>query len=102
VREQLPSSATISAELPAATVDAVRAAVSGLMRAPEGASGPLYAAVRTLAREARDNAVPPERLLVSFKVIWASETGEHPMPDRRVETDWLDQMVSYCIKEYFA
>ena len=102
MQEQLPSSSTISKELPAASVAAVRAALGDLVKEPAGDGAALHEAVCALAHEARARAVPPEHLIVSLKLIWASETGEHPMPDRRLQAHWFDRTVSLCIREYFA
>ena len=102
MQEQLPRSSTISKDLPTGAIAAVRAALGELVRQPGGDGAPLQAAVRALAHEARVRAVPPEHLIVSFKVIWASETDEHPMPDRRLQATWFDRTVTLCIREYFA
>lgn len=101
VSEQNPATAGARTELPSPAVVAVRAAVSGLvaLRADEQA---LRAAVCALAREARERAIAPERLVVCFKTLWAEETAAHPMPDRRAQGALFDQMVTLCIREYFA
>lgn len=64
--------------------------------------GALRSVVRDLAHEARDRAVAPERLLVSFKAIWQDEAAAHPAVDRRVHAELYEQMISLCIREYFA
>ena len=95
------SAAGAPAELPSPAVVAVRTAVSEVMACP-AEERVLRAAVCALAREAREHAVAPERLLVCFKSLWAEETAAHPMPDRRAQGALFDQMVTLCIREYFA
>lgn len=99
--DQSSATAGAAAELPSRAVVDVRTAVSGLVSRPAEERA-LRAAVCALAREARAQAVTPERLLVSFKSLWAEETALHPMPDRRAQGALFDQMVTLCIREYFA
>ena len=79
----------------------LRSAVSELMARP-AEERLLRAAVCALARDARARAVAPERLLVCFKAVWAEETSAYPVPDRRAHGAIFDQMVTLCIREYFA
>ena len=96
-----PPPAAAPAELPPATLEAVRAAVRDLMLHP-GDGEALRARVCELAQQARARAIVPERVLVALKAVWAAETGEHPMPDRRLQTELCEQMVAHCIRSYFA
>ena len=58
--------------------------------------------LKALAREARAKSVPPEQLLVVLKSIWyelpAVRTAEADAERTRV----LQQLVTMCIKEYYA
>lgn len=101
VQKELPISSSTSAELPGAALEEVRSALAELASRSTDATA-LRAAVCTLAREARDRSVAPERLLVSFKRTWGAELAANPMPDRHSQAVLLDEMVSLCIREYFA
>lgn len=101
IPEQSPVAAGAAAELESPAVAAVRAAVSELMERP-AEERLLRAAVCALAREARARGMTPERLLVGFKAVWADASNAHPMPDRRAQGALYDQMVTLCIREYFA
>lgn len=96
-----PPPVAAPAELPPATVDMVRTAVRELVQ-HAGDGEALRASICELARQARDRAIAPERVLVAFKAVWAAETTEHPMPDRRLQTELGEQMVAHCIRSYFA
>lgn len=99
MREQI--AAQPAAELHTPALNAVRAAVNELMSSP-GEESPLRAAVCALARDARARNVAPERLLVCFKTVWAEESTAHPVPDRRARGALFDQMITLCIREYYA
>ena len=99
-RPDVPQAAQ-SGELPGTTLELVRAAVREIVRHPDDGAT-LRRLICDMAREARGRSVPPERLLVSFKTVWAGETGAHPTPDRRAQADLLEEMVGLCIREYFA
>ena len=99
MRERIAAQPT--AELQTAGFTAVRSAVHELMATP-GEERLLRAAVCALAREARAHDVAPERLLVCFKRVWAEESAAHPMPDRRAQGVLLEQMITLCIREYYA
>lgn len=101
MQEHGSSAAAASAELESPALSAVRDAVGNLVSRP-GDEPVLRAAVCALAREARARAVPPERLIVCFKTLWAEEVSVRPVADRRSQTGLFEQMVTLCIEEYFA
>ncbi len=101
MQEQRSSASFVSAELPTPGVAALRSAVADLVSRPDDPA-PLRAAVCTMAREARARSLTPERLLVCFKAVWAEEAVANPMPDRRLQSELFNEMVSLCIHEYFA
>ena len=100
MREQ-SAARPVVAELQRPAFDAVRAAVNQLMTQP-GEERLLRAAVCALARDARARGVAPERLLVCFKTVWADATAAHPGGDRRAQGALFDQMITLCIREYYA
>lgn len=102
-------------ELDPATTEAMRAAIARAMSggterrpAPSGALGDdaaLKAALHRVAREARERAIPPERLLVLLKGMWqAASTSQrdaaHEMP-RAEQERRLRDFVTLCIAEYY-
>ena len=99
---ELPKRREASAyELSDGALTALRAAVGDLEH--DSVGGPaLHDAVCALAREARARQLPPERLLVCFKAIWYAAEATHPPADREAQLRVYDQMVSLCIREYFA
>jgi len=85
------------------TVDAVRRALQLHARDPVGDPTPeLGTALHTLAREAREKAVPPEQLLITLKNVWQSLPEVESARDFTEQTRTLQRLVTICIKEYFA
>ena len=101
MHEQLPDARPAPAELDTPALATFRTAVSALAVRPADA-GLLRAAVCALAREARARGVAPERLIIHVKALWAEETAAHPSDDRRSQGELFDQMITLCIREYFA
>jgi histone H3/H4 len=102
-------------ELDASTAEAMRAAIARVMSTtadprfaraarPEDDAA-LRDALHRVAREARERAIPPERLLVLLKGMWTSasaaqrDTGRE-MP-RAEQERRLRDFVTLCITEYF-
>jgi len=58
--------------------------------------------LRRAAREARQNGVLPEQMLIALKDIWYSlpELSVHPGND--VQTRLLQQLIARCIQDYYA
>lgn len=99
-------------ELPPATVSALRDAIARVL--PAGGAGTgggadagtdpdrqaLGTALRAAAREARERAVPPERLLVLLKEAWQAAVARHH--GSRADHDrHLQELVTLCIKAYY-
>jgi hypothetical protein len=102
-------------ELDPSTAEAMRAAIA---RAIAAAGDPRFAratppeddaalreALHRVAREARERAIPPERLLVLLKGMWQSAAAGQRDSGRelpRAEQERrLRDFVTLCISEYF-
>ncbi len=101
MQELTPGSSDPMVELSAASLATLRSAVAAA-GGPADDARKLRAVVSTLAHEARARGVTPERLLVYFKSVWQVESAARYPSDRRSATELFDEMVSLCIREYFA
>ena len=90
-------------EIAPETVEMVRRALERHVDAHGAEPAPeLRAALQTLAREAREKGISPERLLVALKGMWRSLSEVEHARDYDEETRILQRVVALCIKEYFA
>lgn len=83
-------------------IEAVRRAIA---RYSSGAMNPpaeLRESLHALARDAREKSVPPEQLLVLLKSIWYELPAVRSALANAERTRVLQQLVTMCIKEYFA
>jgi hypothetical protein len=80
----------------------LRSALTEQLKRPDGPTSEVTALLRTVAREARDNGVPPEELLVNFKEIWNSlfESLRPKSPDQYERI--RQNLVTLCIQAYYA
>ena len=99
-------------ELDPATVETMREAIAHAVSTPthpEGAPGEpqgdgapaLQDALRRVAREARERAIPPERLLVVLKGMWQTASVAQREAERGEHERRLREFVTRCIEEYF-
>jgi hypothetical protein len=51
-----------------------------------------------LSRMAKANSIPPDALLTHIKAAWSDAALTRGDPSR---TDWYDQLVMYCLEEYY-
>ena len=51
-----------------------------------------------LSRMAKANGIPAEALLTRIKAAWTDAALTRGYPSR---TDWYDQLVMYCLEEYY-
>lgn len=101
MHEPSPSSLSTSAELVGPALDRLRMAADAALEShPDDAV--LCDAVCAVARDARARGVPPERLLVSLKAVWAESAAAHPGADRRAHAERFEQLVPQCIRAYFG
>ena len=92
------------------TVERVRGALERYVRASSGPSlstapeppSELRTALRDLAYEARQKEVAPEHLLVVLKGVWFALPEVQAAKEQGEQTRILQQVVTLCIKEYFA
>ena len=81
----------------------VRAAPTAVGAGPSAdASSELRTALQTLAREARQKQVAPERLLLVLKGIWFGLPKVQSAKEPSEQTQILQRVVTMCVKEYFA
>ena len=84
------------------TIARLRAAVVVQLRNPDDASSELISQLEQLSKEARDEDIPPEQVIVAFKQIW-SDVTESVRPQRPDQYERLRQrMVTECIRAYYA
>jgi hypothetical protein len=83
------------------TIDAVRTALVEYVDAPSRGER-LGAALQTMAREARERSILPERLLVILKDIWYSLPSVRRIQEPEERIRLLQRVVTMCIKEYYA
>jgi len=85
------------------TVDSVRRALERYVHAASSEPTPeLRSALHGLAREARQQEVSPEQLLIALKGIWRSLPDVENARDYTERTRILQRVVSTCIEAYFA
>ena len=85
------------------TVDAVRRALQRYAKRPSSEPAPeVRSALHALAREARDNMIPPEQLLITLKGLWQSLPEVQQARDHDEQMQVLQRVVTICIKEYFV
>ena len=72
------------------------------LKTPDRAAPELHSILLRLAREARQESIGPERLLVIFKEVWNSLVDSvHPRTADQIERIRQD-LVTICIKAYYA
>jgi hypothetical protein len=60
-------------------------------------------ALHTVAREARNHGIPAEELLVTLKATWFEVGGAPNAPHASLQNPKrLDELVTACIKAYYA
>ena len=83
------------------TVEAIRAVLSRSVSRGNH-SDELRDLLCTAAEEARTKGIQAERLLVILKDIWYSIPRVTPASPGSVDSALLQELVSRCIKEYYA
>lgn len=88
--------------LSAQTLAGLRQAVLQLWTAPEAADGHLGHAMDALVREAREQALRAEDVLIEVKTL-LQHLPQLDDPDRRMESArFREQLVTRCIKAYYG
>lgn len=62
---------------------------------------PLRAALHTVGREARVKRIPPERLMIAFKSLWASLPQARSASDAAQQAKLLERLITISIEEYY-
>jgi hypothetical protein len=80
----------------------LRQALSEQLKHTESPTSEVSDLLRKVAREARDNGVRPEELLVAFKQLWSSliDSTRPQMPEQSEKV--RQTLVTLCIKAYYA
>ncbi|MDQ6768783.1 MAG: hypothetical protein M3Z54_02210 [Gemmatimonadota bacterium] len=80
----------------------LRTALIEQLKRPEGPTKELAALLRKVAREAHDQGIRPEELIVIFKRLWNS-LAESLRPQNADQYERVRQrLVTLCIQAYYA
>jgi hypothetical protein len=80
----------------------LRTALTEQLKQPEGPTPELATLLRKVAREAREQSIPPEELIVVFKKLWNS-LAESLRPQDPDQYERIRQrLVTICIEAYYA
>lgn len=84
------------------TMKELRSALSEQLKRPDGPTPELANLLKRIAREAHDNGVQPEKLIVIFKQLWNS-LAESLRPQNADQYERVRQrLVTLCIQAYYA
>ena len=83
------------------TLAAVRGALGRSLEGGEAADE-LRLALRAMAREARDQGLRAEQILVVLKELWGTVPQVRRASGREQQTALLQRAVTLCINEYYA
>lgn len=85
-----------------ATVKNLRAGIIEQLQHPETPLPELVALVRDIAREAHEQDIQPEQLIVTFKKLW-NNLAESLRPQNADQYERVRQrLVTLCIQAYYA
>jgi hypothetical protein len=80
----------------------LRTALTEQLKRPDGPTPELTALLTGVGREAHENDVPPEALIVIFKELWNS-LAESLRPQNADQYERVRQrLVTLCIQAYYA
>src|SRR4051812_14382746 len=93
-----------TARLSSDAVAKLRAALQQWVRDDEPSDDALRDALRAIAAEARQHGVRAEELLITLKTTWFEIGGRPNAPHSPTSSDHqrLDELVTACIKAYYA
>jgi hypothetical protein len=84
------------------TMKQLRAALTDQLKRPDGPTPELASLLKRIGREAHDNGVQPEELIVIFKELWNS-LAESLRPQNADQYERVRQrLVTLCIQAYYA
>jgi hypothetical protein len=80
----------------------LRTALTEQLKRPDGPTPELAALLKEVGREAHENDIPPEELIVIFKELWNS-LAESLRPQNADQYERVRQrLVTLCIQAYYA
>ncbi|HCU13522.1 MAG TPA: hypothetical protein DGB72_15505 [Gemmatimonadetes bacterium] len=80
----------------------LRTELTEQLKRPDGPTPELTALLKEVGREAHENDVPPEELIVIFKELWNS-LAESLRPQNADQYERVRQrLVTLCIQAYYA
>ena len=84
------------------TIKELRTALTEQLKQPDGPTPELATLLRKVAREAHEQSIPPEELIVVFKKLWNSlaESLRPQNPDQHEQI--RQRLVTICIQAYYA
>ena len=82
-------------------VDRLVDALTGYLGAPNDHGDHLREALQLLARHARDNGMPPDKLLIALKDVWYALPVVRDSSERDEQVRLLQRVVTICISEYY-
>jgi len=84
------------------TMKELRTALTEQLESPDGPTKELSALLRKVAREAHDQDIKPEQLIITFKQLWNS-LAESLRPQNADQYELVRQrLVTLCIRAYYA
>ena len=84
------------------TMKELRTALTEQLKRPDGPTQELASLLRRMAREAHDQDIRPEELIVIFKQLWNS-LAESLRPQNADQYERVRQhLVTLCIQAYYA
>ncbi len=80
----------------------LRTALTEQLKRPDGPTPELASLLRQVAQQAREQSIPPEKLIVVFKQLWNSLV-ESLRPQNADQYERVRQrLVTLCIQAYYA
>jgi hypothetical protein len=84
------------------TVKNLRSAVIEQLKRPEAPIPELITVLGDVGKEGRENNIPPEQVIVTFKQLW-NDLAESLRPQHADQYERLRQrLVTLCIQAYYA
>jgi hypothetical protein len=84
------------------TIKELRTALTEQFKSPDGPTPELSALLRKVGREAHDQDIDPEQLIITFKQLWNS-LAESLRPQNADQYELVRQrLVTLCIRAYYA
>lgn len=80
----------------------LRTSLTEQLKQPDGPTAELADVLKKVGREARENGIPPEELIVIFKELWNS-LADSLRPQNADQYERVRQrLVTLCIQAYYA